>query len=162
MCLQRKHQNVKWKLAAYHITDDYNLLISKTVCALINKNFMLLNFDFQTFSYLLVHHYIMKHQTQHQKSTKENLKAGEPVTLMNHAENCSFVVQDFIGRTLKQSYIYLHFDGYYNDNEIVRRQSFFIIMIDSNNTWLMYTISEINQIREKNLGTYYFYGNPMG
>lgn len=71
-------------------------------------------------SNLSSHHYIAKHQSQHLKSTKENLKPGEFVVLMDFAENYSFVVQDAVqGFHWENSQATLHpFVVYYKSEEV--------------------------------------------
>lgn len=135
-------------LASNPIIEDYKDLISKTVCSLESKEYMLhrcesspgkeelerflekifedndpddiimfkqwVHTDRDTLDTkrlttedfiedlsskiwnLSVHQYIAKHQSQHLRTTKENLCIGDIVIMMDFSENYSFIVQDAV------------------------------------------------------------------
>ena len=71
---------------------------------------------------LSCHHYIAKHQSQHLKALKSDLKEGEFTILMDFAENYSFLVQEAVQDFhWENSQATVHpFVVYYRENEEVQ------------------------------------------
>ena len=157
-------------LTGASINEDYKEILSKAVCSLDNKDFMVHRFEncpgpegveaaiakyfedndpkeiieykqwihtdrdtvkiqqLSTEKYvdiaakilnLSCHHYIAKHQSQHLRALRSDLKEGEFIILMDFSENYSFIVQDAVqGFHWENSQVAVHpFVVYYRENE---------------------------------------------